>query len=1541
MPSPRVGPAKSIIGDVSNVLPSLVPSWAHVGYSLAGYTQAYTTGTTTFAQGTTTWAAFGFSPTFQEFGACCNVVRCENGGKWQSEETIINQSYSNWILSITEADWRYGAAAIRAAYTISPSGYGSLPVLDTHCPFWRNGLPVQLNNTGNTSPSLLMSGFDNTQGILWQLTDSASASAFLTAQVSHRIGGLSYNYLTRTPKGVPAPINMDPINEITDSTLTGLRYNPIFNLAQLSTSSTSTVAISSALVGTNVSFTIGTGLTLNPLMGFSWSGSNTWLNWLQLADAGNPTANFVSGTVVSYNSSTGALVLAVQAYSGSGTPASWVVNYSNAFGGEIIGSSTTSFTYASTTSGNQNFTITSGLNLVPGQTLTLVDSANSNNTWASLTNYLAGNVVSYNNSTGALVMNVTAANGSGTSIAAWNVYNGTPPGVTGSNSAWTDSIRGTADPWAYAAGLVSSPPWDSNVSLASLSPVERAFEFYVYVAAQVRASFASPIGLRLNDFGIESCGYEIRPLTFLNLISTSSTSTVSLATGNPVNFTVGTYLGIATGNQMRLTDTSGGVEVLTNFVQGAVTSYTPSTGALSLNVTSFGGTGTPSSWNVYYQNPVFGGAGANESKRYSMLYWLSRGKRRMSGGVSAPWAITRLGDQMHQETYDSINLLDWKFFVQRVRAFGYAHDITELNCRYEQKISNGATANVSPQASCNFIPPQFRNTSVNYTSGSNPLATVGVGIYVGYTNGSGFTGIKNYATWMNRYLIRTLLTYSDCDFISGWDNADTDGNALAFWDIVDGSRQILHQMVIDELTLAGPPTSRTGPSGTDPRVIRSISDRTTLRNNTPLWVNAVNVNVNSLGHQFTGVQVGTSSNNAIAITGLTSKSWTVTTGLTLATGQFVTLLDKLNSANSNSGTVTSYNSSTGALVVQVTAITGSGTPTGWTLWNMALGEVSILTDWYNNTGYTSPIPTDAATYVFEFQTPTAIAPVSGTGLLNLASSTSPTSNTIKAYFSDAVGTVSLDVLSSGSSIVSGGAKSLGGTVLNQKNVIAVQVSASQDLVIASLNGAAPVIFSLTGTPASIVKVWMGSDASGNWCMGNGKAKNIVCYPNTEVNPNIGTSTTSTQAIATGSLTFTVPAGMSIGVGAFLELQDASSASNFVLGFVTAYSGTSLTLNATASGGSGTPSSWNILYNQILTVGEIEDQTSRWPMWDGINVPNGGTWPMETLGSFTYPQAPPLIANLTWDIAPAVGTNTTHSISITAQPNRNSTIFVYAQTAGGSTPTAAYVVANAQTSAQVSAFQLSTLTISSLLIQQSYDVYVVAVLTADSTGATMTSATHIFTATNNATTYTEAFTENAQLAVGVTNAGWTNVYNAGTSGNTDSFWAGSGSGTTGAVTGAVGLVGASDACFDRYPQVIPDNDQYVSVTMSTAANKSTCFIMCRAADQNNNVAFRTNSGKYELGIHNNSGSFTATVTSTVPAINDKIRLRVQSDVAYLDKWDGVSTWNNIGSVSIVGTNVASNGSHVGHYAGFYTTGQTAFAPWVTNFKYGNNMADPPT
>ncbi|CAN7738318.1 hypothetical protein [Duganella sp. LjRoot269] len=73
---------------------------------------------------------------------------------------------------------------------------------------------------------------------------------------------------------------------------------------------------------------------------------------------------------------------------------------------------------------------------------------------------------------------------------------------------------------------------------------------------------------------------------------------------------------------------------------------------------------------------------------------------------------------------------------------------------------------------------------------------------------------------------------------------------------------------------------------------------------------------------------------------------------------------------------------------------------------------------------------------------------------------------------------------------------------------------------------------------------------------------------------VGTSSSSVL-IGTGAKTYVTQAGKQWVANTPIQATDSTNAANFVNGTVSSYGGTSLVINSTLTGGSGTPTSWNI------------------------------------------------------------------------------------------------------------------------------------------------------------------------------------------------------------------------------------------------------------------------------------------------------------------------------------------------------------------------------
>jgi hypothetical protein len=105
----------------------------------------------------------------------------------------------------------------------------------------------------------------------------------------------------------------------------------------------------------------------------------------------------------------------------------------------------------------------------------------------------------------------------------------------------------------------------------------------------------------------------------------------------------------------------------------------------------------------------------------------------------------------------------------------------------------------------------------------------------------------------------------------------------------------------------------------------------------------------------------------------------------------------------------------------------------------------------------------------------------------------------------------------------------------------------------------------------------------------------------------GTSTTS-RTIGTGSKAFTTQSGKSFVPGTWVEIASDADPSNYMHGQVTAYSDTSLTVNVTNIGGSGTLADWTIQVSgtQGAAGNDGDDGADGNSILNGTGAPSGGT-----------------------------------------------------------------------------------------------------------------------------------------------------------------------------------------------------------------------------------------------------------------------------------------------------------------------------------------------
>lgn len=151
----------------------------------------------------------------------------------------------------------------------------------------------------------------------------------------------------------------------------------------------------------------------------------------------------------------------------------------------------------------------------------------------------------------------------------------------------------------------------------------------------------------------------------------------------------------------------------------------------------------------------------------------------------------------------------------------------------------------------------------------------------------------------------------------------------------------------------------------------------------------------------------------------------------------------------------------------------------------------------------------------------------------------------------------------------------------------------------------------------------------------------------------GTSTTSV-AIGSGSKSFTTQASKSFEVGRALKIVSAANpTTHYMAGVVTAYSGTSLTVDVAVSGGSGSRSDWNIyVAGEVGQAGTIEiGSVTRLAPGSTPTVTNGGT-PSAAEIEFGLPDGAPAGLRFLWSTDatatdPTAGKVKVSSASLTA------------------------------------------------------------------------------------------------------------------------------------------------------------------------------------------------------------------------------------------------------------------------------------------------------
>jgi hypothetical protein len=266
---------------------------------------------------------------------------------------------------------------------------------------------------------------------------------------------------------------------------------------------------------------------------------------------------------------------------------------------------------------------------------------------------------------------------------------------------------------------------------------------------------------------------------------------------------------------------------------------------------------------------------------------------------------------------------------------------------------------------------------------------------------------------------------------------------------------------------------------------------------------------------------GTSTtSNAI---GTGSKSFTTQTGLQFFPGGTVNIASNASALNYMNGTVTSYNTSTGALVVNVLTDGGSGTHSDW---NIAVS------------GIQGPAGTVTSISVASANGFAGSSSGGGTPILTLSTGVTGVLKGNGTAIIAATASVDYIAPNTGSAIVNE-------SMLNISNNNTANVTTSA-------HGFAPI---LPGNVSLFLN-------------GNGG------YTAPGVSALVGTSTSS-NTIGLGTVTFTTQSGLTLGAGQFVIIPYSGNSADYFFGSITSYTGTTLVVNATVVGGSGTFASWNI------------------------------------------------------------------------------------------------------------------------------------------------------------------------------------------------------------------------------------------------------------------------------------------------------------------------------------------------------------------------------
>lgn len=144
-------------------------------------------------------------------------------------------------------------------------------------------------------------------------------------------------------------------------------------------------------------------------------------------------------------------------------------------------------------------------------------------------------------------------------------------------------------------------------------------------------------------------------------------------------------------------------------------------------------------------------------------------------------------------------------------------------------------------------------------------------------------------------------------------------------------------------------------------------------------------------------------------------------------------------------------------------------------------------------------------------------------------------------------------------------------VIDVRNINTIASAAAASAAAASASASTASTAATTSTTEAGIATSAASSASSSAASAAASATAAASFGSTLT----GTSTTS-NTIGTGAKTFTTQTGLTFVSGGFVVVVDQASSANYMHGQVTSYSGSTLILNITDIGGSGTKTAWNIL-----------------------------------------------------------------------------------------------------------------------------------------------------------------------------------------------------------------------------------------------------------------------------------------------------------------------------------------------------------------------------